>query len=102
MKSETKWLAYDTLAWTDAIISPPEDYAEETELLIQALKKHSTGEIKTILHLGYGAGGNDYIFNKHFKVTGIDISPGMLDIARKTNPEPGNSVEPFSCGLDYS
>jgi SAM-dependent methyltransferase len=87
MKSETSWLAYDALAWTDSIISPPDDYAEETELLVKALKENSTGEIKTILHLGCGAGGNDYILKKHFKVTGVDINQGMLDIARKVNPE---------------
>jgi SAM-dependent methyltransferase len=87
MESKTSWLAYDALAWTESIISPPNDYTEETTLLVKALKENSTGEIKTILHLGCGAGGNDYTFKKYFKVTGVDISYGMLDIARKVNPE---------------
>jgi SAM-dependent methyltransferase len=40
-----------------------------------------------MLHLGCGAGGHDYHFKKHFQITGIDISEGMLGIAGETNPE---------------
>jgi len=87
MKNKTNWLAYNDLAWIDQIISGPDDYAEETEGLVQALLDHSSGEIGTILHLGCGAGFSDSIFKRHFNVTGVDISPGMLDIARKVNPE---------------
>ncbi len=87
MKNETNWLAYNDLAWTDQIISGPDDYAEETELLVKAIKEHASCEIKTLLHLGCGAGFNDNIFKRHFKVTGVDISHGMLDVARKVNPE---------------
>ncbi len=34
-----------------------------------------------------GAGINDYTFKKHFQVTGVDISEGMLEVARKINPD---------------
>ena len=40
-----------------------------------------------MLHLGCGAGGHDYHFKRHFSVTGVDLSEGMLEIARKRNPE---------------
>jgi len=83
----SKWRAYSDLAWTEPIIAPPEEYVEETELFIKAIKEHSKIEAKTLLHLGCGAGGNDYTFKRHFKVTGVDISEDMLDIARKLNPE---------------
>ncbi|MFC2032891.1 class I SAM-dependent DNA methyltransferase [Chloroflexota bacterium] len=83
----TKWLAYSDLAWTDHIIAPPDEYAKETESLINAIKEHSVNEVKTLLHLGCGAGGSDYTFKRHFKVTGIDISGKMLEIARDLNPE---------------
>lgn len=82
-----KWRAYSELAWTEPIIAPPEEYVEETELFSKVIKEHSKIEPKTLLHLGCGAGGNDYTFKKHFKVTGIDISEGMLEIARNYNPE---------------
>jgi SAM-dependent methyltransferase len=56
-------------------------------LLVKAIKDHSSDEIKKLLHLGCGAGGNDSTFKKYFWVTGVDISQRMLDIARKVNPE---------------
>ena len=85
--NKSKWRAYSELAWTEPIIAPPDEYAEETELLINAIKEHSTMEVKKLLHLGCGAGGNDYTFKKHFTVTGVDISEDMLKIARNLNPE---------------
>ncbi len=41
----------------------------------------------TMLHLGCGAGGHDFHFKKHFQVTGVDLSQGMLDLAKKTNAD---------------
>jgi SAM-dependent methyltransferase len=87
MKNGTKWLAYGKLAWTDPIIAPPEDYTEETERYCEAIKEHSEIAARTLLHIGCGAGGNDYTFKKHYEVTGVDISEGMLEIARRLNPE---------------
>jgi len=83
----TKWLAYEDLAWIDTIVAPPEEYAEDTERYCGLIKDHSRIEVKTLLHLGCGAGGNDHTFKKHFRVTGVDVSRGMLAIARKRNPE---------------
>lgn len=87
MDNRSEWRAYSELAWTEHILAPPEEYREETELLINAIKEHSVIEVKTVLHLGCGAGGNDYIFKNYYKVTGIDISEKMLEIARELNPE---------------
>ena len=87
MNRRIKWLAYNDLAWTEPILAPPDKYAEETEPLINAIKEHSAKEVKTLLHLGCGAGGNDYIFKRYYKVTGVDISENMLEIARLLNPE---------------
>ncbi len=81
------WLSYGDLAWTESVISSLGDYAEETDFYVNIIKENSEIEVKTLLHLGCGAGGNDYIFKKHFKVTGVDISEEMLEIAREVNPE---------------
>ncbi len=81
------WLSYGDLAWTESIISSPGDYARETEFYVRLIKEHSEIEPETLLHLACGAGINDYVFKKHFKVTGVDISEKMLEIARHTNPE---------------
>ncbi len=78
---------YGDLAWLWPIISPPEDYAEETELFSRVIREHSRIEVKTLLHIGCGAGHNDHVFKKHFEVTGIDNSEEMLKLARELNPE---------------
>ena len=48
MNRETKWLAYNELAWTEPILAPPDEYAEETELLVRAIEEHSKIEVKTL------------------------------------------------------
>lgn len=78
---------YSDLAWTWSIISPVEDYIEETELFSKLIREHSKIEVKTLLHLGCGGGHNDYTFKKDFKVTSVDISEDMLTLAKKLNPE---------------
>jgi len=81
------WAAYDELAWVETIVAPPSEYAAETGHYCRLIKDRSRFEPKTLLHLGCGAGGNDDAFKKRFQVTGVDISRGMLAIARKRNPE---------------
>ncbi|PYZ92272.1 SAM-dependent methyltransferase [Salipaludibacillus keqinensis] len=81
------WKAYNDLAWTEHIIASPEDYGEEADHHIQAINEHTTRKSRTLLHIGCGAGGHDYHFKKHFQVTGVDLSKGMLDIASEVNPE---------------
>lgn len=82
-----QWLSYNELAWTEPIIGSPEDYAEETGFYVKRIRENAAREVASLLHLGCGAGGNDFLFKKHFQVTGVDISEGMLAIAEKTNPE---------------
>lgn len=81
------WIVYNELAWVDQVLGVVEDYAEEAQIYIDALKKYFSGKKPDMLHLGCGAGGHDFHFKKHFTVTGVDLSGGMLEIARKINPE---------------
>jgi SAM-dependent methyltransferase len=78
---------YRDLAWIWPIIRPAQDYVTEIEQLVHILREHSRIEIKTLLHLGCGGGHHDFALKKYFKVTGIDISEAMLELARKLNPE---------------
>ncbi len=81
------WLCYSELAWVDPILAPPEEFDEETRCYIALLRRYTTRELESLLHLGCGAGINDYAFKREFAVTGVDISPGMLEVARGLNPE---------------
>lgn len=81
------WLAYNDLAWTEDYFVNPGDCEEEVALYVDLIKRSSTKPPRTLLHLGSGAGGHDGIFKRHFTVTGVDISPGMLERARAAHPE---------------
>ena len=78
---------YDDLSWTWPIISPPQEYEEESGILSALIKEKSPSDPQTLLHLGCGGGHNDFTFKNHFTVTGVDLSPSMLDLAQKLNPE---------------
>jgi SAM-dependent methyltransferase len=77
---------YGDLAWTWPIISPPEDYVSESEYFAGVIRDHASISTRSLLHLGCGGGHNDYTLKLHFDVTGVDISPEMLGLARRLNP----------------
>jgi SAM-dependent methyltransferase len=78
---------YNDLSHLWHLVSPLEDYLEETENIVEIIRQKSRRDCKTLLHLGCGRGHNDYVFKRHFGVTGVDISPTMLKWAAKLNPE---------------
>lgn len=78
---------YHELSWLWPIISPPEDYIEETEFFSRIIKEMAAIDVQSLLHLGCGGGRNDHTFKKHFGVTGVDISEEMLRLARELNPD---------------
>jgi len=45
MDKMQKWLAYNDLAWTDLLLSGPEEYAGETAILVKAITDNSTGQV---------------------------------------------------------
>ena len=49
--SQKKHRLYSDLSWTWPIISPPEDYIEETEYFYSAIREHSRLEVKTLLNV---------------------------------------------------
>ena len=78
---------YKSLAWIWPIVSPPDDYIQETKLFSKIIRTHSKIPVKNILHLGCGGGHHDFTLEKYFCVTGIDMSEAMLTLARKLNPK---------------
>jgi SAM-dependent methyltransferase len=77
---------YHDLSWIWPIVSPPEDYVEESEFFCRIIKENAKLDPHLLLHLGCGGGRNDFTFQKHFDVTGVDISEEMLEMAKKLNP----------------
>lgn len=73
-------------AWFELLTSP-EDYAAEAELVRRALVETADGPVHTVLELGAGGGCNACHLKRHFSLTLVDVSPAMIELARRRNPE---------------
>jgi SAM-dependent methyltransferase len=69
------------------VLSSPADYAEEADFYYNAILEVSPKMPETMLELGSGGGNNASHLKNHFKMTLVDLSPGMLEVSRKLNPE---------------
>lgn len=59
------------------------DYEGEIEFIKWAVKKHKTSSKNLLMDVACGTGTHAEKLTDCFKVTGVDISPKMLEIARK-------------------
>lgn len=78
---------YSELAQWWPLLSHPDDYAEEAAVFIDAIVANSRQEVRKVLELGSGGGNNASHMKKHFELTLVDLSPGMLEVSRRLNPE---------------
>jgi len=79
---------YRDLASWFPLLTPPEDYAEEAELYAGLIEERSgLGRTETLLELGSGGGHNASHLKRRFKLTLVDLSPDMLQVSRRLNPE---------------
>lgn len=69
------------------VLSAPEDYVEEAEFYRETIVSTCLSVPKTLLELGSGGGNNASHLKAHFEMTLIDISPGMLTVSKRLNPE---------------
>jgi SAM-dependent methyltransferase len=77
---------YTDLAPWFPILTAPEDYAHEATVyrrVFETLTPHP----RTLLELGSGGGNNASHLKAHFEMTLVDLSPDMLEVSRKLNPE---------------
>lgn len=80
-------LLYAELAEWFCLVTPPEDYAGEAELYAAALEQATEGEVRRVLELGSGGGNNAYHLKRRFGWVLTDLSPAMLEVSRRLNPE---------------
>ena len=70
-----------------ALLSPPEEYAEEAAFYERMLIDACTRPARTLLELGSGGGNNASYLKARFQAVLVDRSPGMLAVSRALNPE---------------
>lgn len=78
---------YDELADWWPIFSAPSDYEEEAGIYADAFALHARRELSTMLELGSGGGNNASWMKERFDLTLCDLSPAMIDVSRRLNPD---------------
>jgi SAM-dependent methyltransferase len=78
---------YSDLARWWPLMSPPSHYVDEAAELLQLLDDPRAIPARTLLELGSGGGSLAYHVKQRFELTLTDISPEMLDVSRRANPE---------------
>ena len=68
--------------WGDAT----EEYARYCEHVTRLVLSRSRRPVATLLDIGCGGGKNLFNLRRHFRVTGLDLSPAMVAQARALNP----------------
>jgi SAM-dependent methyltransferase len=78
---------YRELAGWWPIFSAPADYKEEAEFFNELIRENCQKPPLTLLELGSGGGNNASFLKSDFQMTLVDLSPEMLTVSRKLNPE---------------
>ncbi len=78
---------YSDLAWLWPLWGDASEYAPYCAHVTRLIRQYARREVRSLLNLGCGGGKNVFNLKHEFAVTGLDISPAMLDLARRLNPE---------------
>lgn len=78
---------YRELADWWPFLSAPEEYAEAAHFYQRVLRSACAVTPRTLLELGSGGGNSASHLKKHFEMTLVDLSPNMLKVSQKLNPE---------------
>jgi len=78
---------YSELSAWWPLLSDPANYAEEADIFLRAIVEHADAPVRTMLELGSGGGNNASHLKKHFEMTLVDLSQGMLEVSERLNPE---------------
>ena len=83
---------YAELADWWPILSTPESYREEAVHFRKMLEDACERPPRNVLELGCGGGNNASFLKRWFRMTLTDLSPGMVEVSRKLNPECDHAV----------
>ena len=86
-KPSGEYALYHELAEWYPLLTPVEDYAEEAAFYGRMFAKHCRRPPRTLLDLGCGAGHNAAYLKATLACTLVDLSPTMLELSRRLNPE---------------
>ncbi len=78
---------YDELAEWWPVFSDPKEYRREAAHIVRVLRKSTSPAPHTVLELGSGGGNSAFNLKAHFAMTLVDVSPQMLKVSRKLNPD---------------
>src|SRR5574338_1028212 len=63
------------------------DYPAEVEKVHEIIEAHQPKRGDRLLDVGCGTGMHAALLSKYYRVTGLDLDPEMLAVARQRNPE---------------
>ncbi len=91
----TRHRLYDELAYLWPLLSPPDDYAAEAEVIRNVLAGllGETGGRRRIIELGAGGGHSLHHLAHDFDAVAIDLSPAMIELSRRLNPTVEHHVD---------
>jgi SAM-dependent methyltransferase len=79
---------YSDLAWLWPMWGDHEkEYAHYSDHVVRLIQKYASYPIRSLLDISCGGGKNAYNLKRHFLITGLDLSPAMLNLAITLNPE---------------
>ena len=78
---------YHDLAEWYPLLTPVADYVEEAAFYRRLFETHASRPLRTFLDLGCGAGHNAFHLKAGLAATLVDLSPAMLALSRRLNPE---------------
>lgn len=78
---------YNELAEWWPMMAPPAEFRDEARFFYRLLRDSSRPRPRTLLDLGSGTGNIAFHLKAHFAMTLVDMSPQMLAVNRKVNPE---------------
>ena len=65
----------------------PEEYADYCDHVMRLIREYAQIPVRSLLNIGCGGGKNVFNLKRHYAVTGLELSPRMLELAQELNPE---------------